>query len=222
MKRYRWLRAKWPASIWVLAERLKMRAFAGDQMDGFVLDRIRDDFLEARYVEKFECDETVTDPFGNVSSFHRVEYRKCQFKVSTEGPGLELVDAPRGILSLVSQLSEATDFSLAVSPLSINVLFWARAAQRQLDAVGIIDSVQVGSIELGTGVQAKALIRGASSVLDAVDNLVGSRSHVIEKIQLRFSGARRATLILTNGGVARFDREPSEDFLSAVRIALPI
>lgn len=222
MKRYRWLRAKWPISMRMLAKRLKSKAFEGEETEGFVLDRVRDDYVEARFVEKVEYDDTVTDPFGAESSFHRIEYRKCEFKATLDGPGLELVDAPRGVQTMVSRLAEATEFSLAISPLSVNVLVWARNVQRQLGAVGVVDSLQVGAVELASGVQAKAVIKGSSDVLAAANKLVEGKKHVIEKVQLRFAAPMRATVLLTSGAVARFDQEPSDELLFAVRSSLPL
>lgn len=206
----------------VLAKRLKSRAFGNEQSEGFVLDRVRDDYLEATFVEKVEYDDRVIDPFGVESNFHRVEYRKCEFKASLAGPGLELVDAPRSVQAMISRLAEATEFSLAISPLSVNVLAWAAGVQRCLNVVGVVDSVQVGAVELSRGVQAKAIIKGPSDVLDAANRLVEGKKHIIEKVQLRFAAPKRATVLLTNVGVARFEHDPPEEFLVAVRTSLPL
>lgn len=222
MKRYRWLKARWPVSMRVLAKRLRAKAFDGVQVEGFVLDRVRDDFIDARFVEKVEYDDTVTDPFGVESSFHRLEYRKCEFKAMLDGPGLELVDAPRTVQTMVSRLAEATDFALAISPLSVDVLAWAAAVQRRLNVAGVVDSLQVGAVELSQGVQAKAVVKGAGDVLAAAQVLVLGKQHVIEKVQIRFSGLKRMTLLLTKSGVARFEQDPSEELLAVVRSSLPL
>ena len=221
MKRYRWFNAQWPTSMRVLAKRLKLKAFEEEQTEGFVLDRVRDNFLEARFVEKIEYDETIVDPFGKELTFHRVDYRKCEFRASVEGPGLELIDAPRSVQTMVSRLAEASEFSLSIGPMSVSVLAWANRLQRGLNAVGVVDSIQVGAVELSQGVLAKAVIRGSSDVLAAANKLVEGKRHVVEKVQLRLAGSTRTTVLLTNAGVARFDPEPSDDLLMAVRASLP-
>ena len=221
MKRYRWLKAQWPISMRALAKRLKAKAFDVEQSEGFVLDRVRDNYLEARFVEKVEYDDVVVDPFGKELTFHRVDFRKCGFIASTEGPGLELVDAPRSVQAMVSRLAEATEFSLSISPLSVNVLTWAKNTQKGLNRVGVVDSVQVGAVELAQGVLAKAIIKGSTDVLAAANKLVEGKRHVIEKVQLRLDGSRRTTILLTNAGVVRFDPEPTDEILMAVRAALP-
>jgi hypothetical protein len=222
VKRYRWLKARWPVSMRVLAQRLRVKAFDGGQAEGFVLDRVRDDSLDARFVQKIAYEDTVTDPFGVEAIFHRVEYRSCEFKATVTGPGLELVDSPRGVQTMISRLAEANDFAFAISPLSVNVLDWASEVQQRLNEVGIVDSLQLGAMELAANVQAKAIIKGSVDVLGATQALVFGKKHVVEKVQIRFIRPKRMTVLLTNNGVARFDHEPSEDLLSIVRASLPL
>lgn len=220
MKRYRWLRAKWPISMRVLAKRLKAKGFEDGKAYGFVLDRARDDFLEARFVERVEYDDTVIDPFGKELSFHRVEYRQCEFRASVEGPGLELVDAPRAVQAAISALAEATEFGLAIAPINLNVLSWVTGVQRLANVGGIVDSIQIGAIELAPGITAKALVRGSTDVLGASNRLVEGRKHVVEKVQLKIPGSRKTTIVLASNGTVRIDSEVPSDILVAIRVAL--
>lgn len=220
MKRYRWLRAKWPVSMRTLAKRLKARSFEDGLSEGFVLDRVRDDYLEARFIERVEYDDTVTDPFGKELSFHRVEYKQCEFRASVDGPGLELIDAPRAVQAMISRLAEVTDFGLAISPLAIDSLLWARNLQRHLNITGMVDSLQVGSVELAPGIVAKMLVRGSSDVLAASKDLIEERRHIIEKVQLRLVGAQKTTIVLASSGTARIDSDVTADILTSVRESL--
>lgn len=222
MKRYRWLRAQWPISMRVLAKRLKSKAFTQEKSEGFVLDRVRDDYVEARFFEKVEYDDTVVDPFGGESSFHRVEFRKCEFKAALVGPGLELVDSQRGVQTMISRLAEITEFTLAISPLSVNTLIWATEIQRRMNVLGVVDSIQIGAVELSHDIHAKAIIKGSSDVLAVTKKLVENRKHIVEKVHLRLKNAAMSTVLLTNSGVARFDAEPPDELLAAVRSSLLI
>ncbi|UGS87938.1 hypothetical protein KOL96_03920 (plasmid) [Ralstonia wenshanensis] len=220
MKRYRWLKAKWPVSMRVLAKRLKARSFEDGLSEGFVIDRVRDDYIEARFIERVEYDDKVTDPFGKELSFHRIEYKQCEFRASVDGPGLELIDAPRAVQAMISRLSEVTDFGLAISPLTIDTLVWARNLQRNLNITGMVDSLQVGSVELAPGIVAKMLVRGSSDVLVASKDLIEERRHVIEKVQLRLIGTHKATIVLSSSGTARIDADAATDILATVRKSL--
>jgi hypothetical protein len=220
MNRYRWLKAKWPISMRLLAKRLKAKSFEEGSTEGFVIDRVRDDYIEARFVERVEYDDTVTDPFGKELSFHRVEYKQCEFRASAGGPGLELIDAPRAVQAMISRLAEANDFGLAISPVSINPVAWAEGVQRFLNVDGFVDSLQIGSLELAPGVEAKVLVRSSKDVLRASNRLVDGKKHVIEKVQLKLLTARKTVLILSRNGAARIDSDTPTDALPHVRAAL--
>lgn len=220
MNRYRWFRAEWPISMRVLAKRLKAKQFGDGVVDGFVIDRVRDDFLEARYVERFELEEVVRDPFGRELTFQRVEFRQTAVRATSGKVGLELQDAPRGTHGLVSRLAEVNDFSLAIVPISVDVLAWAAAFQRSLNVDAFVDSLQVGALELEAGIHAKVVIKGPKDVRRASRMLTDSRRHTLEKIQLRIDGRDKEKVILTHQGAAAVGSDRSDRVAIALREAL--
>lgn len=125
--RHRWFQADWPTPPRTLAKRLRQHSFADDTQCGFILDRVRDEYLEGRYIERYEFQETVADPFGKEVTVDRLEYRQAAFRVAPGWPGLELIDAPRSSQSLVNALLESTDFALPIQLLTLDVLRWVDA-----------------------------------------------------------------------------------------------
>lgn len=220
MNRYRWFRAEWPISMRVLAKRLKAKQFGDGAVDGFVIDRVRDDFLEARYIERFEVEEVVTDPFGKELTFQRVEFRQSTIRASSGDVGLELQDAPRSTHGLVSRLAEANDFSLAIVPISVDVVAWAAAFQRILCADALVDSLQIGGLELEAGIYAKVVIKGSKDVRSASKVLTDRRRHKLEKIQLRVDGRYKEKVILTHQGGATVSSDRSDGVAGVLREAL--
>jgi hypothetical protein len=222
VKRYRWFKARWPDSIRSVAKRIKSHSFDSERSEGFILDRVRDSFLDARFVELIKFDQTVIDPFGIEETYSRVEYRTCEFRASTEGPGLELVNSPRSVQTMFSRLGEATNFALAVSPISVNTLAWVENIQRRLGTVGIVRTLQVNFVELTPNVVAKVVAKGTGNVLAATNTMLTGKKYVIEKAQIHFSDPYRVNLLLTCDGAARFDVEPTDEVLAVVRSSLSI
>ena len=221
MSRYRWLHAEWPISIRLLAKRIKAKTFAEDSTHGFVIDRIRDDFLEARYVERLEYIDTVLDPFGHEISYNRVEFRQSYFRASTDFPGLELLDPSRSVQNLLNRLSEVADFEVAINPISLDVLVWAARFQSTASIDSEVYSMQIGSLEIETGILAKVIIKGNRDVRAACAALTQERKFALEKVQLRLSGSHRGTIVLTNSGVAKIDvDDPTEKLVPALRFSL--
>lgn len=221
MTRYRWYQAEWPTTIRTLAKRIKAKAFNDNASEGFVIDRVRDDFLEARYVERLVYTDHVLDPFGRELTFERVEFRQVSFRVSAGWPGLELVDAPRSSQSLVSQLSEATDFTVAIVPLSVDVLKWAHALQEEMGITALVDSIQLGALQLGDGITAKAVLKGENDVRAACSRLTEGRKYSLEKVQLRLGKSGRGRVLLTSTATARVEmQDPDGATLNSLRLSL--
>ncbi|WP_235185262.1 hypothetical protein [Cupriavidus sp. SK-3] len=203
-----------------LAKRFKTKPFDDASTDGFVIDRVRDDFVEARYVERVEYTDKVVDPFGKELAFDRVEFKQCEFRAATTGPGLELMDAPRSTQGLVSRLTEVSDFALAISPLSLDVLAWAGLFQELSGVTGIVDVLQIGALEVERGILAKAVIKGEKDVREASTSLTKGKRYTLEKVQLRLQGAHRGTVLLTNVGAAKIDVDDPGEMVAALRQSL--
>lgn len=223
MTRYRWLKAEWPTSIRILAKRMRQQEFTEGRASGFILDRVREDSLEARFIERYEYTETVSDPYGKELTFDRLEFRQTAFQVTPAWPGLELLDAPRSTQSLVSGLLEACNFELSLAPIDVNVLVWADEIQRALGADAVIDSLQVAALMVADGVKAKVLIKGDRDVRAACKELVQGRKHLLEKLQMRVAvGGARTTVVLTNVATAKIEgRDVPIELLEKIRASIP-
>jgi len=223
MSRYRWLQADWPLPVRTLAKQIRQRSFSDDGSSGFVLDRVRDDFLEARYVERYEYEETVADPFGKELTFSRLEFHQTSFRATRVWPGLELVDAPRSTQSLVSQLLEITDFALPVAPLNVDVMTWANVFQEYFGSRVVIDSIQLGALQIEKGVRAKVVLKGDEDVRSVCEELIGGRKHVLEKLQFRaVRGHLRTSVLIANNAAVKIDGgDLKDEVLVALRGSLP-
>jgi hypothetical protein len=221
MNRFRWFQVDWPTSIRMLAKRIKLRTFDGESGHGFIIDRVRDDFLEARYVERVEYTEVVVDPFGKEMSFERVEYRQTLFRASAAAPGLELIDPPRNVQALMNRLSEAVDFEVAITPAIVDVLSWSAVLQNVGNVSSIVNSLQIGALEIEPGIVAKVVIKGDKDVRVACAALTDDRKFAMEKIQLRLASPYRGTVVLSSGGSAALSSEDStEELMLPLRTAL--
>lgn len=222
MKRFRWLRADWPISMRTLGKRLKARAFGSDASHGFVIDRVRDDLLEGRYVERINFTETIIDPFGAEYSFDRIEFRQSSFRATRTGPGLELRDPPRTVQPLLNRLSEAMDFEVAIVPKTVDVLAWSGRFQALAGLNPVVDSLQLNSVEIEDGIRAKILVKGDRDVRAACSAFTGQRRFAMEKIQLRLDRPAAGVIVLGSAVSASVGVDDPEDgLLQALRDALP-
>lgn len=206
MSRFRWLEAEWPLQIATLVARLNARKFSASTPSGFIVDRVRDEFVEARYVERYEYSETTTDPFGLETSIDRVEYRQCAFRMDMAWPGLEIMDGPRSAQGLISQLVEICDFSLSICPLSIDLFEWTGAFVKAFTGEVCIESIQIGALEVNEQVFAKMILKGEGDLRKSFHELTLGRRHIVEKLQLRVGReGLRALIVISNNATLKIE-----------------
>ncbi|MGU0820642.1 hypothetical protein [Pseudomonas aeruginosa] len=176
--------------------------------------------LEARYVERIEYTETITDPFGTELSFDRVEFRQSFFCASTNGPGLEVRDPPRSLQPLMNRLSEATDFEVAITPYTVDVLVWAAKFQAGTGLPLVVDSLQMNSLQVEDGITAKIVIKGNRDVRAACTALAANRKFQMERVQLRLGGTAGSVILSSVGSATLSVDDPNDVLLEQLRGAL--
>lgn len=223
MRRIRWFAAKWPIGLRTLAAKMKSHPFREDSLNGFIIDRVRDDFINGRYVEKISYQETLTTPFGEQQIFDRTEYRQLEFNLFSNFPHMEFWDAPRSTQSYVSKLTELNNFSLTITPLSIDLLKWVASFQSVANAKVTIDSLQISGLELEPDVTARFSIAGNKDVREALQRVTKGKRFDLERVQLKLLHENRIVgLQLINTGAAKLEDSLVEDFLPALRQSLPV
>lgn len=220
MTRRKWIRVQWPFEAPVLVERLRKSKFHDEARDGFIIDRVRSDSFEARFVEKIDVDETTIDPFGREIRYQATRFEQTKFAVSWDAFGLELVDPSRRIRHFINRLSEICDYSIALSPLSVDVTKWCSALEQRTEAALIVNNIQIAHLKINVDVEAKAVLTSTQDVRSASRVLADGRDHVIEKVRLRICSRPSTSLIMTIGGSATIIGLESEKLIANLRASL--
>jgi hypothetical protein len=222
MNRVRWLNAQWPASMRIIGNRMKARPFTEDGVDGFAVERIREDFIEGRFIERYAYQEVNSDPFGKEEVVERVGYRSTEFTLFSQYPHIELNNGLRSIRDFSNRLLEACNFDLVVSPVTVNLLDWISTFQDFLGEKITVDSLQISGVELEPGITGKILLKGDKDVREAVEHIVGGKNYVLEKIQMKLDmGLQRVTVHLAHNGSAKVPPDHTSDLLPMLRKAIP-
>jgi hypothetical protein len=222
MTRVRWLAATWPCTIRTLASRLRNYPFGNDANDGFLLDRVRDQFIEGRHVEKIVVEEVVRDPFGNETTFNRLSYREVAFIFAAAYPQVELQDFPRGLQTFIARTAQATDFTTAFLPISINAFHWADTIRALFPTHFRIDLAQLSDVFIEDGVLAKMILSSEHDVRAAFSRFTNRRSHTVDRIQVNLEHDQSLLrLQLASDGTIRSNNSLPKEVLEAIRRTLP-
>jgi hypothetical protein len=222
MNRVRWLNAQWPFSMRTIGNKLKGMPFSEESMDGFSVERIRDDFIEGRFIEKYAYQEVIADPFGKEEVIERTGYRSTDFTLFAQFPYIEIRNGQRSIKEFVNRLLQVCDFNLVVSPVTINLLDWVASFQKIVGQKVVVDSLQVSGVELEEGITGKILLKGDKDVREAINNIVGGKKYTLEKVQVKLTSSGKSMSIqLANNGTAKTPVEHTSDLLPQLRWSFP-
>lgn len=222
MNRVRWLNAQWPSSMRTIGNKLKAMPFSEDSMGGFAIERVRDDFIEGRYIEKYIYQEVNSDPYGKEEVIERIGYRSTDFTLYTQYPYIELRNGQRSIKDFVNKLLQACNFTLVVSPITVSLLDWIASFQKITGQKIVVDSLQVSGVALEAGITGKILLKGDRDVRDAIDNIVGGKKYTLEKVQVKMtSGGKSLSVHLANNGTAKIPLDHTSDLLPFLQKSLP-
>lgn len=223
MKRIRWLYAQWPTSMRTIGNKMKSMPFTEDSIDGFAIERIREEFIAGRFIEKYAYEEINSDPFGIDQVVERTGYRSTEFILYRQFPHIEILDGQRSIKDFVNRLLETCNFNLAIAPVAVNLLDWIAAFQIQTDQKLTVDSLQVSSVELEKGIVAKILLKGDRDVREAIDRVVKDKKYVLEKLQVKmYLSGTRVTVHLANNGCVKVPIDHVAELLPLLRATIPL
>ena len=222
MNRVRWLEARWPVAIRTLASRLKARGFSNENTDGFLIERVRDSFLEGRFFEKVLFAETVRDPFGQETTFERLTYREVEFTFSASYPQVELRKFPRNTHAFVTRTAEVTDFATTFIPVSVDAFSWADRIRAVFPKQFRIDLAQLSEVAIEENVFARVVLSSPQDIRAALGRFTNRRQHQVDRIQIRLEYADELVSfqLAPDGTLRSIDVLPAE-VLDAVRQALP-
>ena len=198
MSRHRWYQVTWPISMRELAIRVGNETFRDGASSGFLIDRVRDDRIEGRFIERLELNDQTTTPFGESFSFERVEFRQLHFCTTSTPPGLEVTGSTTGVSRLINKFAEICDHRLAVSNLQIDVFGWLALFQDLSKYEGYVEILQVGQFSLGGTVSVRAIVKGKEDVRDAVQKLTTGHQFIVEKLQFRPAKAHYGSVVFAH------------------------
>jgi hypothetical protein len=222
MKRIRWFGAVWPIALRTLASKMKAHSFGNDTSEGFLVDRVRDNSVGGRYIEKVSFQETVTDPFGQPKVFERTLYNQLEFNLTSSFPHIEFYDAPRNTQAFMSKLGEYSNFAVSVSPLTVDLMKWVDAFQSAAKTKITINSLQISGLAVDGGATAKVVLTSDKDVREALRLIVKSKNYELDKLQLKLAhDGETIGVQLSRVGSASLEEEYFEDFLPALRASLP-
>lgn len=213
MKKVRWFRLKNMPKIDSLANEMNSSKYDPEGDYGFILDIVREDFIEGRYIEKLTSTEKVADPYGSEYTQSRTIYHTCKFVINSTPPELEILNTANNIQGFLSALSKAAFFNISVAPIKVDPLLWSNLFQDESKRDYTVESVQIGALKLNESVTAKCVVKGKKNVIEACHALANGKSINYEKVKIKSNSISQHFIEFTqNGSVQTSNNTGSDEY----------
>ncbi len=153
---------------------------------GFLLNETRKEYVVGRFIERVVLKEDITDPFGKELHYERAIFQETEFLLQHEHPHLELRNVPRSTTTFLNQLGRAFDFSIALTPLELDVMrFLSGLEKRAVDIT--VSRITISDMAVAIGIEAKCVLAGEQDVRRHVRTLTANRKFHVSSIGVRFT-----------------------------------
>lgn len=217
--RIRWYRLQTELEITAIAAHLNNMPYRNGSVDGFVVEQLRPNFLEALLIQRLQTTHETTNPFGYQEKYEIVEYLRTHFRISPERASLELRDAGRTGSRLVSRLSEALNYQFSIEESSVDPLAWATKFREILGVYGSVEKVQIGSVAIGESAVGQVLVKGSGDIADVAIKFVAPAKYSLEKAHLKFRSPRGSISFQRNASVV-LSSKLEDQWMDALRDSL--
>jgi hypothetical protein len=184
-----------------LSEAMLKLEYTKRRSAGFRMADVRRDYLSGRFVERVEWEDVLEDPAGGEIKVQRVELRQVTFRLSGEGPELELQDAPRTLRSFMSALEECAGVELALTEVTAPPMAWLEELEKLTGPVVVI-GLTAGGVTLSAHSSAAVSIVGTEDVRQYLAQLTGRKRAEIERLTLQLPAPYDAKCELLSSGRA--------------------
>jgi len=204
-----------------MAKQLQKAAFREGLDSGFLLDRARDNSLDARYIERLAFVESFLDPFGISQVVDRVAYKEVSFTLAKNFPELELRMPPRGLAAFMNGLMKASGFSMSIESYSVDLLRWAKGIERGLGVKAGVRGAVASDIELEGGATARIAVVAPKDARAGLTEVLMGKQYKLRSLQIEYGwNGSLQRIVLSSDCAIRYSERLTEHELDAIRNAL--
>lgn len=142
MKKIKWMLLNVSLSILDIASKLKLHSYSDDKGTGFIFEKVRNDEIKGKYVEKITYQDTVPSLYGEQETFERIEYRIVDFYINENSlPIFAIINPPRTLKPFAGSLVKILGLGVSLEEIVIEPMRW-------VDSIGKLIPVDLVQIEL--------------------------------------------------------------------------
>jgi hypothetical protein len=220
-------RAKWVESPEIdssvlkeLSREVQSRLFTNRIARGFLIDSIRPRSIAGKFIERIEGTRLVADPFGTNLELPYVTFETVNFRIYSEFPQFEFVNAPRSLVRFTNFISEILEVSFSLKPILIDPLVWGEKLTVPWGKMSVSE-LRSDNLNISQSLSADITLSGNGDILNAAQKYFSPRPLVPSIINASFGdGDNQLNATLSNIGSCKVALEPQDRRFPALRDAL--
>jgi len=219
--RCHWLRARIDRGLLrTIGEAMLTREYGRRRSAGFRVEETRRDYIRGTYLERVEWDDVLEDPATGTLKLHRLEIRRLRFRLSVDGPEIEMVNPPRSARPFLSALQECAGTGLAVMQIAVRPPMWLEVLEPEMTRPRVL-AMSTEPLTLGASTAAIVRIEGTADVRADLIKLLPRDSVEANRLDVAWesrSGMARCELLAQ--GRALITSGSAEDVITFLRQGL--
>ncbi|MFI3311183.1 hypothetical protein [Ewingella allii] len=184
--------------------------FREDRGWGFSINNYEDDALSAKYIERMEMKETITDPFGNETLIEYFKFIQFNFWLKKENGNnylLAIESAPRSIKGFIANMRAVIASDFNVSNLNIKVEDFIKIIRSRFSDVKVFKAKLKG-LTFSKQTSGDLEIESSLDALDEIKVFFDQANFSIEKAKLSIGMIPQVEIIEVNSnGTVIFTEE---------------
>ena len=202
---------EWPQSLQKIAEALKEKQFSTKRDEGFLLDRVQQNRIEGRFIQRVQKLRTIRDPLGNEFTSELLEFRETRFICDDSQIALQIFNPAVGWKRIFFALNSALHDTLQFGVTKVNPLAWHAALSVESEFFKQPISLQAAPVEVDYGAMAAVRISGMRKVIDACDTFLAEFPYQALGVEYRFKNVTSIRVIISDDGSYQVSSSASKD-----------
>jgi hypothetical protein len=165
------------------SDELSRKEYSDEVAWGFVDVRNEGDAVTGTFIEKFESEEQIAHPFGEITIYKRIQFSQAKFRLGLKVPQLEVYDGPRSLAPLLTELSRCFGFMLAFSPVRVDLQNLIVALKGKTSTLTLVGA-SLGNIILASDVFARVSVIGSGEIAPYLKLATLGKKLILEKVCL--------------------------------------
>ncbi len=131
MKKIKWMFLNVSLSITEIVQKMKSLTYTDIKGKGFIFDKVRDNEVTGRFVEKIISEEVIPVLYGEATTFERIEYRIVEFYITEKAlPIIAIINPPRTLKPFAINMVKALGLGVSLDDMNIDPLLWVNSISK--------------------------------------------------------------------------------------------